>query len=47
MADDNSHMTCHVDAAPMPHCSVALRNRSQNGMVVAWHGRDMETELHV
>jgi hypothetical protein len=31
--------TCH--SMPMPRCTVALRNRFQNGMVVAWHGRGM------
>jgi hypothetical protein len=25
----------------MPRCSVALRSRFQNGIVVAWHGRGM------
>jgi hypothetical protein len=25
----------------MTRCVVALRSRFQNGMVVAWHGRDM------
>jgi hypothetical protein len=29
--------TCH--AVPTPHCAGALRNRFQNGMVVALHGR--------
>jgi hypothetical protein len=29
--------TCH--AMPIPRCTVALRSRFQNGMVVAWHGR--------
>jgi hypothetical protein len=29
--------TCH--AMPMLRCSVALRCRFQNGMVVTWHGR--------
>jgi hypothetical protein len=31
--------TCH--AMPMPRCAVALKSRFQNGMVVAWHRRDM------
>jgi hypothetical protein len=31
--------TCN--AMPMPHCTVALKSRFQNGMVVAWHGRGM------
>jgi hypothetical protein len=31
--------TCH--AMPMPRCAVVLRNRFQNGMVVAWHRRGM------
>jgi hypothetical protein len=31
--------TCH--AIHMPRCDVALRSRSQNSMVVAWHGRGM------
>jgi hypothetical protein len=31
--------TCHT--VPMPRCTVALRSRIQNGMVVAWHGRGM------
>jgi hypothetical protein len=34
----------------MPRCAVALRSLFQNGMVVAWHGRDMacvnETRPH-
>jgi hypothetical protein len=38
-ADADSHMPCHV--MPMPRCAVALRSRFQNGMVMAWHGRDM------
>jgi hypothetical protein len=40
-ADANSHMLCHAHAGSMPCCAVALRSRFQNGMVVAWHGRDM------
>jgi hypothetical protein len=39
--DANSHMPCHVTAAPMPRCAVALRSRLQNYMVVVWHGRGM------
>jgi hypothetical protein len=31
--------TCH--AMSMPRCAVALRDRFQNGMVVAWRGRGM------
>jgi hypothetical protein len=31
--------TCH--AMPMPRCTVSLRSRFQNGMVVAWYGRGM------
>jgi hypothetical protein len=37
--DANSHMPCHPML--MSRCIVALRNRFQNGMVVAWHGRGM------
>jgi hypothetical protein len=37
-------------AMPMPCCAVALRNRFQDGMVVAWDGRGMscdnQTRLH-
>jgi hypothetical protein len=28
-------------AMAMPRCTVALRSRFQNGIVVAWHGRGM------
>jgi hypothetical protein len=38
-ADANSHTPCRSNAAPMPRCAVALRNRFQNVMVVAWHVR--------
>src|SRR5215510_1029345 len=35
-------MLIHTNhAMPMPRCAVALRNRFQNDMVVAWHGRGM------
>jgi hypothetical protein len=37
-------MPCHAHATPMPHCSVALRSRFHNGMVVAWHGHGMACE---
>jgi hypothetical protein len=40
--------TCH--SMPMPRCAVDLRNRFQNGIVVAWHGRGVvcvnQTRLH-
>jgi hypothetical protein len=31
----------------MPRCVVVLRSRFQNGVVVAWHGRDMVAAWHV
>jgi hypothetical protein len=33
-------------AMPIPRCAVALGNRFQNGMVVAWHRRGMAWEKH-
>jgi hypothetical protein len=33
--------TCHAHAVPIQRCTVALRSRFQNGVVVAWHGRGM------
>jgi hypothetical protein len=34
-------------AEPMQRCAVALRSRFQNGIVVAWHGRDMGAAWHI
>jgi hypothetical protein len=34
-------------AMPIPRCAVVLRSRFQNGTVVAWHGRGMDSEWHV
>jgi hypothetical protein len=43
-------MPCRAHAAPMPCRAVALINRSQNGMVMAWRRRGMacvnQTWLH-
>jgi hypothetical protein len=32
---------------PMPRCVVALGNRFQNGMIVAWHGRGVMFESNM
>jgi hypothetical protein len=39
--------TCHIHAAPMPRCAVALRIRFQNGMVVVWHERGIGVAWYV
>jgi hypothetical protein len=46
-ADPNSHIPSRSHAAPMAHCTVALRGRFQNGMVVAWNENGMGAVWHV